>query len=66
MIQVLDPREWIIQIKSVPHKSRKVVSICGNLGAILKSETPQVFLKGKSFSHAKEKLVFYLIRRLTL
>ena len=45
MIQVLDPQEWIIQIKSVRYKSEKIVSICGNSDQILKSETPQVFLK---------------------
>ena len=45
MIQVLDPQEWIIQIKSVRYKRGKVVSICDNLGQILKSETLQVFLQ---------------------
>ena len=45
MIQVLDPQEWIIQIKSVRYKREKVISICGNLSQILKSETPQVFLQ---------------------
>lgn len=46
MIQVFDPQEWIIQIKSVYlFKRGKVVSICGNLVQILKSETPQVFLQ---------------------
>ena len=45
MIQILDSLESIIQIKSVRYKSEKVVSICGNYGQILKSETPKVFLQ---------------------
>ena len=45
MIQVLDPQEKIIQIKSVQYKSGKVVCTCGNLVQILISETLQVFLQ---------------------
>ena len=45
MIQVLHSQESIIQMKSVRYKSGKVVSICGNLDQILKSETPKVFLQ---------------------
>ena len=45
MIQVLDLQESIIQIQSVRYKSGKVVSIWGNLGQILRSEIPQVFIQ---------------------
>ena len=45
MIEVLDPQEWIIQTKSVEYTGGLVVSTCGSLDQILKSETAQVFLQ---------------------
>ena len=66
MIQVLDLQESIIQIQSVRYKSGKLVSIWGNLGQILRSEIPQVFIqKGQRrdsvSAWAKKKLDIFKI-----
>ena len=64
MIQVLDPQEWIIQVKSFGYKGRKLVSICGNLGQIVKSKTARVFLQQReNLWIMQNKVSFCSIRR---
>ena len=60
MIQVLDPHEWIIQIKGVGYKSGKEVNICGNLGQIWKSEIAQMFLQQMKNLCIMQKKKFFI------